>query len=174
MQIPLLLASTFLAGTIHAGSTLSTETKGTENTCENSPQQETQLDFDEAKFQDHLKAWHDIQIKNVEYYSGFEIRKEDQEEVRVPRNCWSTPLGVQIPMSHFKSLLRETDMAEREPNEPEFASEKRQRFKRLLEELPNQLPHHNSFSKVYQEILNRWNNVKDLLLVRYPTPRCQR
>jgi len=156
MKTFLLLSCIFLPGIIHAVTPIS---RTPEDVSEGS--QQTQFEFDEEKFRVHLEAWHRIKIKNVEYLSTSEIRNEDKEEDKIPRDCWSTPHEVKIPLIFFQTLLRQTRMADKEGNEPEFASKRRQQFKKLLTKLPKKLPHHNSFSKVHLEILSRWDKIKD-------------
>jgi len=161
MKTFLLLSCIFLTGSIHAVTPASREISTPEDVAEGS--QQTQFEFDEERFRAHLQAWHNIKIKNVEYTHKFDIQIDDKEEDKIPRDCWSTPHGVRVPLTFFQSLLPQTRMAKKEDNEPEFASKRRQQFKKLLTELPKKLPHHNSFSKVHLEIMDRWDKVKDAM-----------
>lgn len=171
------LASVFLAHTIHAGSNISNEmdnnsedstTSSETQTLENqrldpqildpSPPEETELNV----FWEHLRAWNQIQIRNVEYNDVRDVKRGDKEEEMVPSDSWSTPHEIKGPMKLFRLLLKKTLLVEQRLSNKYNAAGKRQQFKELLKELPNQLPHRNDFIKVHREIVRRWKKVRIL------------
>jgi len=84
----MLLASVFLAGTIHAV---------TQNRRSGIQDPQPNVSHDEArskillKFREHLRAWRRIKIKNVEYRDVRDVKIEHKEERMVPKNIWRTP-----------------------------------------------------------------------------------
>jgi len=113
-------------------------------------------------FWEHLRAWNQIQIKNVEYNDVCDVKRGDKEEEMVPSDSWSTPHEIKGPMELFRLLLKKTLLVEQRLSNKYNAAGKRQQFKELLKELPKQLPHRNDFINVHREIVRRWKKVRTL------------